>query len=375
VPKLIAPDRHASPEALSPVEATTTATTGRPPPEAVGVRAPAITLAVTVVAIAIGLRTILRLPGLPYNVRELFLDHGSSLALTIFAVAVIWVGGGSMLLAHWLARSRRPFIALPVGAVALSMVSRTLLKYSVTYESLDDILGTSNLFARVTNENIWGDFWRRAFLAANVPDLITFFERRVRYIALYSLLVVSLALVMVPIARASRRQAAMNWRQLSWLVASAAAWLWLSQTVAFTWAATDNLTELIATNGPFDLRGGPFLYLLVMLIAINAALLIRAVDSGAGWPGTIVFSIVAVPVGWLLLEAGLAQQIDKYGLVFSGTQFLLGPDRRHSLSELVLFVRWAFVQSAALTVIVIGASIAHRLAVWQGTRAVTPEAK
>jgi hypothetical protein len=357
-----------------PREATATVTTGRTP-GAAGLRAPAITLAVAVVAIAIGLRAILRLPGVPYNVRELFLDHGSPLALTIFAIALIWVGGGSMFLAHWLARSRQPAIVLPVGAVVLSMVSRTLLKYSVTFESLDDILGTSNLFARVTNENIWGDFWRRAFLAANVPDLVTFFERRVRYIALYSLLVVSLALVMMAIARASRSRAAMNWRQFALLAASAAAWLWLSQTVAFTWAATDNLTELIATNGPFDLGGGPFLYLIVGLMAANAALLIRAAESARYWTSSIAFSVVAVPVGWLLLGAGLAQQIDKKGFVFSGTQFLLGPDRRHALSEIVLFIRWAFVQSAAVTVIVIGAWTAHRFAVWQGERAVPLDAK
>ena len=374
MPELIAPDNNASPEVLEPREATATVTAGRPP-EAAGVRAPAITLAVAGVAIAIGLRAILRLPGIPYNVRELFLDHGSALALTVFAIALIWVGSGSMFLAHWLARSRRPAIVLPVGAVALSMVSRTLLKYSVTFESLDDILGTSNLFARVTNENIWGDVWRRAFLVANVPDLVTFFERRVRFIALYSLLAVTLALAMVPIARASRCRAAMNWRQFSLLVASATAWLWLSQTVAFTWAATDNLTELIATNGPFDLRGGPFLYLIVMLVATNAALLIRAAESGVWWLGTVAFSIVAVPVGWLLLGAGLAEQIDKYGVVFSGTQFLLGPDRRHALSEIVLFIRWAFVQSAAVTMIVIGAWTAHRFAVWQGERAVSTAVK
>jgi hypothetical protein len=375
MPDLIAPDSRASPEASSPVESTAAVTTRRPPQEAAGLRAPAIAFAVAVIAIAIGLRMMLRLPGVPYNVRELFLDHGDPVALTIFAVALIWVGGGSMLLAHGLARSRRPFIVLPIGAVAVAIISRTLLKYSVTYESLDDILGTSNLFQRVTNENIWGEVWRRAFLAANVPDLITFFERRVRYIALYSLLAVSLALVLVPIARASRCRAAMNWRQFCLLVASASAWLWLSQTVAFTWAATDNLTELIATNGLFDLRGGPFLYLTVLLIATNAALLIRAIESGVWWPHTIAFSIVAVPVGWLLLGAGLAQQIDKYGVVFSGTQFLLGPDRRHSLSEIVLFIRWALVQSAAVTVIVIGAWSAHRFAVWQGERAAPPEAK
>jgi hypothetical protein len=362
------PVSHASADRSQPIEATATATTGRPPPEAAGVRAAGITLMVAVAAIAAGLRVLLRLPGIPYNVSELFLDHASPVVLTIFAVALIWVGGGAMLLAHGLAQSRRPYFVLPLGAAALSMVSRTLLKYSVTYESLDDILGTSNLFWRVTHENIWGDAWRRAFLAANAQDLVTYFERRVRYMALYSLLVVTLALVMVPIARAGRSGTATNWRRFSFLMASGAAVLWLGQAVVFRWAATDNLTELIAADGPLNLTGGPFLYLIVVLIAANALLLIRALERPSRWPGAVIFSIAAIPVGWILLGTGLAQQIDKYGLVFSGQQFLLGPDRRHSLSETVLFIRWAAVQAGAVIVIGVGAWIAHRFAAWLGAR-------
>jgi len=141
------------------------------PSRADGLRAPSIALAAAVAVI--GIRMIVRLPGLPYHLSELFLDQGGALALAIFAVALIWVGAGSMLLAHWLARSRRPYIVLPVGTVIVSMVSRTLLKYSVTYGSLDNILGTNNLFSQVTIEDMWGEFWRHAFLVTNVPDLVS----------------------------------------------------------------------------------------------------------------------------------------------------------------------------------------------------------
>jgi VanZ family protein len=336
----------------------------RPTPwRAARLRAPSLMLAAAVAAIALGIGVTLRLPGVPYNVLQLFLDHGSALALTIFAFALIWVGAGSMLLAHWLALSKRPFLVLPVGVVIASMVSRTLLKYSVTYESLDDILGSNNLFVQVTSGNIWGEFWRHAFLAANAPNLVAYFERRIRYIALYSPIVVCLALAMLPIARSSGNRTAKSWLQFSGLVASAIAWLWLSKAFLINWAATDNLTELIGQRGPFGLGGGPFLYLIVVMTASNVALLIGATDRLVWWPIAIVFSIIAIPVGWVLLGAGLEQHIEKYGLDFSGTQFLLGPDRQHTLSNTALFMRWAVVDGGVVTVLFIGSWIAHRFAV------------
>jgi hypothetical protein len=320
-----------------------------------------LVLVAAIAAVVTAIRMILRLPGLPYNVSELFLDHGRVLALAIFALALLWVGAGPMLLAHWLARSRRRYIVLPVGTIIVAMVSRTLLKYSVTYESLDDILGTNNLFWQVTVGHMWGEFWRHAFQVTNAPDLVSYFERRIRYIALYSPLVVCLALAMIPSAKARGRQIATSWPQFLWLAASAVAWLWLSKIVMINWAATDNLTELIAQKGPFDLGGGPFLYLLVVLMATNVALLIGAADNLAWWRwlAAIAFSIFAIPVGWALLGAGLEQHIEKYGLVFSGTQFLLGPDRQHSLSGLALFLRWTVVQGGGAIVIFIGAWVAH----------------
>lgn len=327
---------------------------------AVRLRAPLLALATAVTVLAGGIGSVLRLPGVPYNVSELFLEHGSALALTIFAFALIWVGAGSMLLAHWLAFSRRPYLVLPVGMVVVSMISRTLLKYSVTYESLDDILGTNSLFGQVTKENIWGDFGRHVFLVMDAPNFVAYFERRIRYLALYSPLVVCLALAMLPLARSSYPRPARSWLQLGGLAATAIAWLWLSKAFMITWAATDNLTELIAQRGPLGLNGGLFLYLIIALMAINTALLVRATDQATWWPIALILSMIAIPASWVLLKAGLEQHIYKYGVVFSGTQFLLGPDRQHILSDMTLFMRWAFVYGGGVTVLCIGAWIAHR---------------
>ena len=338
-------------------------------PSRLSLLAPAAVLVATIATIFVAIKLVLRLPGVPYNVEELFLDNASASALVIFSLALLWVGCGAMMLAHWLAQSRYPYFVLPLGAFILAMVSRTLLKYSVTYESLNDILGSSTLFQKITVDKIWGEFWSQAVSAINLPSLVEFFERRVRYTALYSLLAVTLTLVLVPIAIAREHRKANLFSMLA-LAASAVICLWLSKLVVIDGANTDNLVELIADRSLFGLNGEVFLYAIAVLMAANVALLLCARDSRLGWIGALVGSIVAVPAGWWLLNAGLEQQVHKYGQVFSGAQFLLGPDRRHALSEHVLLLRWAAVQTGSVGVMFIGAWIGNRFVVVKRHRSI-----
>jgi len=53
--------------------------------------------------------------------------------------------------------------------------------------------------------------------------------------------------------------------------------------------------------------------------------------------------------------------VNKYDLVFSGAQFLLGPDRRHALTEAELFARWSIVQLGGVMVAAVGARLALSL--------------
>jgi hypothetical protein len=154
------------------------------------------------------------------------------------------------------------------------------------------------------------------------------------------------------------------------LAASAVIWLWLSKMVVIDGANTDNLVELIADRSLFGLNGEVFLYAIAVLMAANVALLLCARDSRLGWIGALVGSIVAVPAGWWLLNAGLEQHVHKYGQVFSGAQFLLGPDRRHALSEHVLLLRWAAVQTGSVGVMFIGAWIGNRFVVAKRHRSI-----
>ena len=321
--------------------------------------APILLLAAATAAIVLVLRAVLRLPGIPYNVSELFLDNGSAWRLTLFAAALLWIGAGPLLAARWLRRSHSPLLVLPVAMIAAAMVSRTLLKYSVTYESLDDILGTNILYSRIIDEHIWGEFWRQTVLTAHAADFVSYVERRVRFIALYSPLAVCLTLAFLTQPDGGRRH--LGKTQVAWLVVAASAWIWLSITIVFTWAATDNLTELVSDAGPFGLGGRFYLLLLAMLIAANVAGLLSAGRSWLRWLMAIAFVVAAIPVGWLLLGLGLEQHVQKYGLVFSGTQFLLGADRQHTLSQAALFARWTAVQTAAVAVMFAGAGIVARL--------------
>jgi hypothetical protein len=324
--------------------------------------APLLWLVATIAAIVASITLVLRLPGIPYNVQELFLNNGSLSALIFFALTLLWVGAGAMLIAHLLCVSRRAYLMLPLALVVVSLVSKMLLSRSVTYESVDDIIGSNNLFGLVTGENVWGTAGRSAFQLLG-PDVVDFVERRVRYTALYSIPLLGIALTLVYAARSARRVLPMKPLEQFLLVACAAGWFWLARTLVVTWAATDNLTELIARRSPFGIPGEWYLFMIPVLIGLSVALLIRATAQPAWWPAAVASTVAAVPVGWVLLNLGLDAHVEKYGSVFSGAQFLLGPDRRHTLSESALFARWVALQAGVVGVTFIGAWIADRC-VW-----------
>jgi hypothetical protein len=338
---------------------------------------PLAALAIALVAIVTAIKLVLRVPGIPYNVSELFVDDGSLSALGFFALGVLWIGAGAMILAVALAHSRRPYAILPVAVVAISLISKALISRGATYESLDDILGTSNLFGLVTRQAIWGQWWRSTFVWLGA-DVVDFVERRVRYSALYSIPLVTIAFGLLPHAL---RSGARRLRMLSvpWALTIGVAVLWLSMcgTVVLTWAATDNLTELIAEKGPLGIPGPLFLFGVLAVAAANTGLLVGAAAASVRWPAAILASLAGIALTWLLLNAGLEQHVSKYSTVFSSAQFLLGPDRQHGLTMAALFARWASVYVGGIGVTAFGAWVADALAAAARTtwgRSAAPEA-
>jgi hypothetical protein len=306
-------------------------------------------------AIAAAITAVLRMPGIPYNVAELFHADGAFPILLVFALALLWTGAGPALIADWIKGDPRRDWLLPLLAFGAGLVSLLLLWFSVTEESISDIAGSNNLYRLVTKENLWGGAMREAFLLL-APGLVGFVERCVRYAALYGPFV-AIPSVMFLVLDTRNAGTLSTERLMIWL-AGCAGWLWLCKAIVFDWASTDNLDELVARSGFFGLGGGGYLYLLVSLMSANIVGLARAPARLSSMAAGLVVTGLLAPVGWWLVTHGLEPRVEKYGSVFSGTQFLLGPDRKHLLSEEVLFLRWTVVQLCGIALAVAGARLA-----------------
>lgn len=312
----------------------------------------AVRALVLIAVIAFTLAFLLKIPGVPYNVREMFRAQGSLLALSLFACGVIWLGAGSYWVGIQLAVARRPANRLIALVCATCLISLALIWSAVTTESIEDISGSANVFWFVVNKDMWGPVWREIFLHLDAPALVAFVEHCVRYSALYAPLPIVLGLLVA--VRATPRG---HWLAVDklLLLSCSLLLLWFCKVIAFDWTSTDNLNELIAADGPWHWGGGGFLYGLLVLLCVNAFVLEAWATAGAArWLLAVFATALAVPLGWWLLNHGLEQQIRKYGLVFSGPQFLLGPDRKHVLSQDLLFLRWAALQLTIVMAVAAG---------------------
>ncbi|MEQ8663163.1 MAG: VanZ family protein [Gammaproteobacteria bacterium] len=310
--------------------------------------------AVVLVTVAVGLAlwALVRVPGVPYNVRELLRADASFLASAAAALALLWFGAGGAFLGERLASARRAWLVLPLGTLAAATLSLLLLSLGITGESIGDVAGSNNLYWFVTRRDLWGAGWRDFFLALPGPGWVAFFERPVRYTALVAPLFVMLAVAHVALAAPVVR-----WGRATRLLAWALPGLWLCKAIAFDWSSTDNLNELIARDGRWGLGGGGYLYALLALAAVSAAILARA----RGWRLAVAAATLSLtlPLSWWLALHGLEARVTKYQLEFSAVQFLLGPDRATQLTAAVLALRWMFGHVTVVAVLALGMRLAQ----------------
>ncbi len=342
-----------------------------PSPSASGPNRLAVLMQVAFVALVIigAITVVLRIPGIPYNVTELFRGNGSFIYLAFFALAVLWAGAGSVWLSRRLIVARWPGLALLPLTLIVSMTSLVLLWAGVTTESINDISGSPTIFRAVTNGEAWGLAWKTFFLSFNSAGTVNLLEHIVTYSALYSPLPVALALS-ITVWRAPRLWQKSPVKGLG-LIVSAILLIWLCKTFAVDWATTDNLTELIAHEGAWGVSGVSYLYALLVLICLNALLVVKSVEAKGRWIGLgILACVVAVPLGWWLLNQGIDPAVEKYGQIFSGVQFLLGQDRNQIISIDTLFLRWCFVQVAGVTTLATGVILGNK---WCNASAVAPK--
>jgi VanZ family protein len=316
--------------------------------------------ATAALVLALAVSWLLGQPRIPYNVRELFRGEGAFAALFAFGLALLSFGAGSAWVAQALRQARHAAAILPGAVLVAATASLALMALAVTGESLADVAGSTNRWFFVVERGEWGPLARAAFEAVGRPP-IDFVERVLRWAALVGPLFVAFG-VALAFARGEPAWRPSPARAVA-LAASAALVLWACKWLAFDASSTDNLNELIARDGPLGLGGGPALYALLGSIVGSALLLARALApplSPRRASTALAAGLLALPLGWWLLNQGLEPEVRKYGEVFSGAQFLLGPDRETPLPEAQLALRWVGVQAVAVLLLAIGAVVGER---------------
>lgn len=318
-----------------------------------------IVLVLAMLVLATAIQTVLGLPKVPYNVRELFGGQNSWWRLGFFALAVFSFGIGGTVAGHRAARSQVPWIALPVYAILACIFTYLLLAICVSSESLSDIAGSSNTYFFVMQKGMWGDTGVWLYTLIGSQSLIATVERVIRFVALLGPVFIWLAIFSAVYFRVTgprfvRPAARVRILLSSSLVYLLSGILWLIafRQVAFRYSSTDNLNELVQKNGVF-------LYVLILLLLLNVIAVVHVTLSPKLRNVLCAAFIVlaSLPIGWLLFRSGLSAPVEKYGITFRGADFLLGPDRREILPEKVLMARWGAVQLAAVATLAFGMRI------------------
>ena len=319
--------------------------------------------------IALCFYVIVRLPNVPYNVRELFKYGGTGIDLFIFGLALLAMGAGPAWMGRSIAYAKNALFQAPLVAIIVSIVTYILFYASVTQESLMDIAGSSVVVHRVGERGVMGEIGKNIVSMIgpdNLRSVTDIFEPVVRFGALFGPLIIFLGLVFAALFQSHRSSGSQSsgsflsfCRQIFIYMIYMLPWFYFCKVIAFDWSSTDNLNELIARDGNYGMGGGGYLYVLIGLISLLAGCLAWSIanQNSTKAMALLTLSLVSIVPGWLLINAGLTDNVGKYGLNFSGVDFLLGPDRSHLLTTKELFLRWALVQFLATVGLAFGAML------------------
>jgi VanZ family protein len=280
-----------------------------------------VVIAVTLLAALIALVT--HLPVVPYNLRALPNPFHPVLAPVVLAVFFFWGLGLPALAARWLETGRRDALLFPVALIFYAVVAWAMVRQGVLPAMIHKVAGSPVLG--------WPWEW----------------ETLLRFGALQSALGLVLTGGCVA-ARVGRRGPGLRafgaW--LGW----ATLLLPLLRYVVVEQAATDNLTELMADGG--DWLSCLALALWGVLIgAAGAALTGQRATRPAGRVLRGLLVALSVPLGYALLQSGLEPNVQKFGVSFSGLQFLLSTSRQSYAAGWELGLRYLSFHVAVIGLI------------------------
>jgi hypothetical protein len=279
------------------------------------------------VSITLGGVLLLRLPTVPYNIKQLAGDYPllpmGALAgvLLVLGVVPMWF---ALMLRHRPSAFGRRFVPL---TLAVGSVMFLALAITVPTEAIDDIVGTP------------------------VLGLSASLERWIRFVGLVAGPIAAWAL---GACLALGRQ---HQRGLGAGAAIAAGVMGASYMLVVPLAATSNIWELLRDRG--GPAAAPGLVAYFVLTGLVFGTLARSVVSTHLPRALVVATLVlplSIPPAWQAFVAASNPRLDKYGQVFSARQFLLSPDRDHYLDDRTIFLRFAVGQIALTLVLAAGAA-------------------
>jgi VanZ family protein len=290
---------------------------------------------------------IVGLPGVSYNVRDLFAGRNSLFACLLLATALVVLASTSAITVALVKQRGRRLFWFPAMISVGVLLGYWLLQNAVSGESLYDVLGSPTIHRDFAGRN--------SIVHAAGFYLTTNIEMFIRFLALVMPLFLWLAIWLL-IAQfdltTSRGQKNAGFTGIFALLIASPFFI-LSRLITIEGTATDNIVELIEPGR------GLLLFIFMALIAfVAAALSVLRTRQITSWLRAICIFVFGAAAGWFLLRFGLVQQLQKYGLTYSGVQFLFGPDRIATLSDTALCLRW----SAAYSAIIAGLALASRWA-------------
>jgi len=286
---------------------------------------------------------ILALPGVSYNVAELFEHNASLLDLFFFLTFLVLLSATSHYIVNAIAQ--RPVLS-PFKLTALHVLGLAViflfLWLSVTIESIEDIVGASKmkqwLYANQTSTSFSAVLVNVMSLSI-VAKFAQFLEFLCRFSALFGLiqlpLTIGLAFFNQGISKASFIK----------LILITVPLFLCCFYVVFITAVTDNLTELIASP--------TVLAICCVALAFFVAMQRQLFDTKNIFSSYALMVIVSIS-SWYVAQYAFEQVIFKYGYTFSAFDFLIGGGREVKISDGELILRWSTLIFSFQLLLVIG---------------------
>ena len=276
-----------------------------------------------------------RHPAVPYNIRELAgsTTLSSWLRLSSLAATVLWIGAAPTALGRILLRRKRGLIDAFTGLGAIALAGALICCLAAPREAVADIVGTP-----IAGAGWWAESMLR--------------------LAAFLLGPASVMLGGMVICRLSRIRMQGQEVLAAKLLIAAAFGLLLSRWVVFDLAATDNITELVKPTGDW------LLAMPAVVFGVTASCIGATIGPRVAWrpiktAGALLLIAPAAWFGFVVFRLATVDDLEKYGLTFSASQFLLGANRESTLTTGQLFGRWCIAIAAACIVGGMGAGIGH----------------